>query len=75
MTKQAGFKRRVRARMAKTGESFARLAGLGVPAERVTLICIGEHAGIARFGGLGELTAEQLREFPRTNASARRQPR
>jgi hypothetical protein len=26
-----------------------RLAGLGVPAERITLICIGEHPGIARF--------------------------
>ena len=42
------------------------LAGLGVPAERITLICIGEHPGIARFGGLGELTAEQLRELPIT---------
>jgi hypothetical protein len=52
-------------------EILARLAGLGVPAERITLICIGEHAGIARFGGLGELTAEQLRELPRTNACAR----
>jgi hypothetical protein len=50
---------------------LARLAELGVPAERVTLICIGEHAGIARFGGLGELTAEQLRELPSTNACAR----
>ena len=28
-------------------EILARLAGLGVPAARVTLICIGEHAGIA----------------------------
>jgi hypothetical protein len=51
-----------------------RLAGLGVHAERVTLICIGEHAGIARFGGLGELTAEQLRELPATNACARLTP-
>ena len=33
-------------------------------AERITLICIGEYPGIARFGGLGELTAEQLRELP-----------
>ncbi|OHV42582.1 hypothetical protein BCD48_30760 [Pseudofrankia sp. BMG5.36] len=48
-----------------------RLAGLGVPARRVTLICIGEHAGIARFGGLGELTAAQLRELPTTNACIR----
>jgi hypothetical protein len=55
-------------------EILASLAGLGVPAERVTLICIGEHAGIARFGGLGELTAEQLRELPHTNACARLTP-
>ena len=41
-----------------------RLADLGVPPQRITLICIGEHPGIARFGGLGELTAEQLRELP-----------
>ncbi|GIH07845.1 hypothetical protein Rhe02_59120 [Rhizocola hellebori] len=47
---------------------LARLAGLGVPAQRITLICIGEHPSIARFGGLGELTAEQLRELPATNA-------
>jgi hypothetical protein len=53
---------------------LARLAGLGVPAERITLICIGEHAGIARFGGLGELTAGQLRELPHTNACARLTP-
>ena len=53
---------------------LARLAGLGVPARRITLICIGEHAGIARFGGLGELTAEQLRELPATNACARLTP-
>jgi hypothetical protein len=51
-------------------EILARLAGLGVPAEHITLICIGEHAGIARFGGLGELTAEQLRELPDTTACA-----
>ncbi|HVH24719.1 MAG TPA: hypothetical protein VNA11_19910 [Pseudonocardia sp.] len=51
-----------------------RLAGLGVPAARVTLICIGEHPGIARFGGLGELTAEQLRELPATKACARLTP-
>ncbi|MBO0871363.1 MAG: DUF1835 domain-containing protein [Micromonosporaceae bacterium] len=51
-----------------------RLAQLDVPAERITLICIGEHAGIARFGGLGELTAEQLRELPDTNACARLSP-
>ena len=55
-------------------EIIARLADLGVPAERITLICIGKHAGIARFGGLGELTAEQLRELPHTNACARLTP-
>ena len=55
-------------------EVLARLAGLGVPAGRITLICIGEHAGIARFGGLGELTAAQLRELPHTNACARLTP-
>jgi hypothetical protein len=55
-------------------EILARLADLGVPAERITLICIGEHAGIARFGGLGELTAEQLRELPHTDACARLTP-
>jgi hypothetical protein len=51
-----------------------RLAGLGVPAARITLICIGEHPGIARFGGLGELTAGQLRELPATRACARLTP-
>jgi len=55
-------------------EILSRLAGLGVPAERITLICIGEYAGIARFGGLGELTAEQLRGLAHTNASARLTP-
>ena len=53
---------------------LALLADLGVPAQRITLICIGEHAGIARFGGLGELTPEQLRELPATNACARLTP-
>src|SRR4051794_5364689 len=32
----------------------------------VTLVQVGEHLGIARFGGLGELTAEQLAALPRT---------
>ncbi|MFC5835245.1 hypothetical protein [Nonomuraea insulae] len=53
---------------------LARLADLDVPARRVTLICIGEHPGIARFGGLGQLTAEQLRELPATKACARLTP-
>ncbi len=35
---------------------------------RVTLICIGEHLGIAHFGGLGELGPEQLAELPATAA-------
>jgi len=55
-------------------EILARLADLGVPAACITLICIGEHAGIAHFGGLGELTAAQLRELPHTNACARLGP-
>jgi hypothetical protein len=55
-------------------EILARLAGLGVPAGNVTLICIGEHPGIARFGGLGELTAGQLRELPHAFAGARLTP-
>jgi hypothetical protein len=50
---------------------LSRLAELDVPAQSVTLICIGEHPGIARFGGLGELTAGQLRELPGTNAPVR----
>jgi hypothetical protein len=50
------------------------LTDLGVAAERITLICIGEHAGIARFGGLGELGPDQLRALPDTNACARLTP-
>jgi hypothetical protein len=55
-------------------EILVRLASLSVPADRITLICIGEHPGIARFGGLGELTAAQLRELPHTSACARLTP-
>jgi hypothetical protein len=55
-------------------EILARLAGLGVPAGRITVICIGEHPGIAHFGGLGELTAGQLRDLPNTSACARLTP-
>ncbi|OLB64247.1 MAG: hypothetical protein AUI10_11930 [Actinobacteria bacterium 13_2_20CM_2_72_6] len=51
-------------------EILARLAELAVPAERITLICIGEYPGIAHFGGLGELTAEQLRDLAATPARA-----
>jgi hypothetical protein len=43
---------------------LARLAALGVDPERITLICIGEHVGIAHFGGLGELGAEELAALP-----------
>jgi Domain of unknown function (DUF1835) len=43
---------------------LARLASLAVPAGAITLICIGEHLGIARFGGLGELRPDQLGELP-----------
>jgi hypothetical protein len=53
---------------------LARLADLGVPAQRITLICIGEHPGVARFAGLGQLTLEQLRELPATKACARLTP-
>ena len=37
---------------------------LRVPAERITLICIGEYLGIAHFGGLGELRPDQLEGLP-----------
>ena len=53
---------------------LARLADLAVPARHITLICIGEHPGFARFGGLGQLTAEQLRRLPDTDASAQLTP-
>lgn len=48
---------------------LAMLHDLGVAAERVTLICIGEHVGSAHFGGLGELSAEQLVRLPETAAT------
>jgi hypothetical protein len=48
---------------------LAQLRALDVPARRVTLICIGEHVGVARFGGLGELTSEQLGRLPATAAT------
>ena len=43
---------------------LARLAELRVPAERITLICIGEYLGIAHFGGLRELRPDQLETLP-----------
>ena len=53
---------------------LTRLADLGVAAEQIALICIGEHAGIARFGGLGQLSPDQLRALPSTEAMERLQP-
>jgi hypothetical protein len=41
-----------------------QLARLDVAPERITLICIGEHIGFARFGGLGELEGPQLAALP-----------
>jgi len=41
-------------------QALARMGELGVDPSRITLICIGEHLGIAHFAGLGELDAEQL---------------
>ena len=49
---------------------LARLAELRVPAERITLICIGEYLGIAHFGGLGELRPDQLEGLPAAAAVA-----
>lgn len=39
---------------------LSQLGARGVAAERITLICIGEHPGVAHFGGLGQLEPEQL---------------
>ena len=47
----------------------AKLRELEVPAGQITLICIGEYPGIAHFGGLGELTSEQLRGLPAVAAT------
>jgi hypothetical protein len=41
-------------------EVLARLARRGVAPERITLVSVGEHTGIAHFGGLGELDGRQL---------------
>src|ERR1700754_1854831 len=40
-----------------------------LPASQITLICIGEFPGIAHFGGLGELYAEQLSRLPEMAAT------
>jgi hypothetical protein len=39
---------------------LAALGALGVGPDRITLVCIGEHPGIAHFGGLGQLEPGQL---------------
>jgi hypothetical protein len=49
---------------------LSQLAALTVAPERITLICIGEHLGRARFGGLGELTADELAALPARAAVA-----
>jgi hypothetical protein len=41
-------------------EVLARLARRRVAPERITLVSVGEHTGIAHFGGLGELDGAQL---------------
>jgi hypothetical protein len=51
-----------------------RLRTLEVPAERITLICIGEHPGIAHFGGLGQLFGGQLRDLATSKSSLRLTP-
>jgi hypothetical protein len=48
----------------QVAQILAMLGALGVPAERITLICIGEYLGIAHFGGLGELRPDQLEGLP-----------
>ena len=53
---------------------LTRLATLGVAADRIALICIGEHPGIARFGGLGQLSPDQLRALPSTAVMERLKP-
>ncbi|HEY0640822.1 MAG TPA: hypothetical protein VGD67_24590, partial [Pseudonocardiaceae bacterium] len=39
---------------------LAALAADGADPARITLVCVGEYPGIGHFGGLGELTPEQL---------------
>jgi hypothetical protein len=48
---------------------LSKLLEFQVPPSRVTLICIGEHVGIASFGGLGQLSSEQLTRLPATAAT------
>jgi hypothetical protein len=53
---------------------LAKLRALDVPPDRITLICIGEHLGIAHFGGLAELNAEHLARLPAIAATALTDP-
>ena len=48
---------------------LAKLLELEVAPEQITLVCIGEYPGIAHFGGLGQLTSEQLRGLSATAAT------
>ena len=48
---------------------LARLGELGVAPDRITLVSVGEHPGIAHFGGLGELSPAQLAGLLDTAAS------
>jgi hypothetical protein len=50
-------------------EIIARLAARGVAPGRITLVSVGEHAGIAHFGGLGELDGPQLLRLHETAAT------
>jgi len=52
----------------RTGRVLARLAGLGVPAGRITLICIGEHAGIVRIEEPGDGGRPNVRVREKTHA-------
>ncbi len=55
-------------RPAADAQILARLRELDVSPSRITLICIGEHVGIPHFGGLGELSPEQLGRLPASAA-------
>jgi hypothetical protein len=50
-------------------EILARLAARAVAPERITLVSVGEHVGIAGFGGLGELASAQLAGLYETAAT------
>jgi hypothetical protein len=50
-------------------EILARLGARGVDPDRITLVNVGEVPGVARFGGLGELDAAQLRAVAAQSAT------